>query len=139
MRSTEVLAAIEDELPPEATPMIERLFRRIGFEDAALDSAVSHRREDGTHRLVVTGTVRGVEAAPRGKEIESAYAGPITCDVHLEGGEAPQRRTTDVQDGRFRFEIQTAARPTRVTVDPQLVLIDRDLSDNEAPVIEARP
>ncbi len=137
--STELLAAIEEELPTEAATKVDALFRRIGFQDASLEAATYHERSDGTYQLVVEGAVRGVEAGPRGDEVEAPFEGEVQLGVTLGEADRQITRQVAVTDGRFRLEARFSSLPTHIALDPHLLLIDRDLSDNESTPIEAKP
>ncbi|MFT7076865.1 MAG: hypothetical protein ACJA0P_002883, partial [Planctomycetota bacterium] len=40
---------------------------------------------------------------------------------------------------RFHLEVELDRAPVHIVLDPRLLLIERDLTDNEAPVREERP
>ena len=135
LTSLELLSALRRELPPEAEPTLQAWFEEIRFRDARIERAECAATDAGW-RLTVECAVRDVRADGDGNETELESSGPIELEVRLEDEADTVLLRSPVQGGRARFEHHFTTRPLHVRVDPRLLHVDRDPSNDEAPVAE---
>ncbi|MFT7168003.1 MAG: ABC-2 type transport system permease protein [Paracoccaceae bacterium] len=146
--SPELMEALARELPESTAPILKSLFERIEFHEVAVDSATVRELGDQRYLLVVDGAARSVEANEQGAESVIPFAVPLEMSVSFGGvdpsaGDQPggdsQLFTIQPEDERFHLEVELDRAPVHIVLDPRLLLIERDLTDNEAPVREERP
>lgn len=124
----ELVERIERALPAGRRSLADDWFRRIVLYDNRLVEGRLRRVGDGWEVLLDL-EIRKLEADAGGGETEVAAAGPVELAFDFgEGGETIVERR--LAAGRRRLVLSFAERPRRATLDPRLLLIDRNRRDN---------
>ena len=131
-----VVEALFDSLPSKLAPRLHELFEGIHFLESSVVSAHVEAVEAGRYALVVECAARGVQADGDGDEAFYDVSDLLELDVVLAGQADPARLEATVEAGRLEFRGTFDRLPTAVVLDPRLLSIDRDLSDNRRSVVE---
>ena len=146
LTSLEVLRALSHELSQSALEPLHELFEEVRFREAALTEARRTRDADGCWVVRVEGTATSVRVEPDGRELSSEDEGALELELLFGPGVPALRREVRIERGHFRFEEPLSeptrgrfeVAPTAVRLDPRLLHIDRDLSDNYRKLLETR-
>ncbi len=138
-RSVDLVTVLQGEArSPQQRQLIEDLFERVTLYDLQLGSASCMRRPDGRWDVTVPVDARKFYADGTGREVEAPLSISVDVLVTRGEGEAPgealfdSRR--DVRSGRQLLRFITKQEPTRVSIDPHGLYIDRNREDDLADV-----
>jgi ABC-2 type transport system permease protein len=142
-RSIELVDAFRKEAKtPEDQQLITDLFERITIYDLKAMEPKAVRRADGKWDVTVPVEARKYYASGKGEEKEAALTDRIEIGLFtaMPGRGKFDRRNVvqmvrmPVHSGKQSFHFVTAVKPTYAGIDPYNFYIDRNSSDNVAPV-----
>ena len=134
--SRTIVDALRDELPTEMAPRLREWLEEVAFVDGSVRSATTKRTEEGEYDLQVECRARGLLADGNGEEVVRDFTGELELEVWQEGVERPELLRARARDGILHYAGTFARQPIRVVLDPRLLHMDRDLSDNRRSVLE---
>ncbi|HEY1604261.1 MAG TPA: M1 family aminopeptidase [Allosphingosinicella sp.] len=142
-RSIELVDAFRKEAKtPEQQQLITDLFERIAIYDLKAIEPTAVRRADGKWDVTVPVETRKYYASGKGAETEAPLDDRIEVGLFtaMPGRGKFDRRNVvqivrmPVHSGRQSFHFVTTVKPTYAGIDPYNFYIDRNSSDNVAPV-----
>ncbi|MFT7487093.1 MAG: hypothetical protein ACI9F9_002952, partial [Candidatus Paceibacteria bacterium] len=90
----------------------------------------------GGYELEVTAKARSLLADGNGEETIQEFNGELELEVLITGSAQPLRLLAQAKDGTVRFQGHFEHKPLSVALDPRLLYLDRDLTDNHLSVVE---
>ncbi len=134
-RSVDLLRVLREEAGPDPRrqQLLTDLFERITFYDLRVRGAVAQRTPQGWVTRVRL-LARKLQTDGRGVEREAPLDELTPVRVEVQGG-PPVMARVRLTSGEIVLALPTASRPTRVEVGDRATLIERDLTDDAAPVV----
>jgi hypothetical protein len=131
--SIDVLAAVRARIPESMHAFFADWFERIVFLDVGITRATTRKLADGRWALRVELRARKALADEDGHEQEITPADDVELAIFGEGKEddALQVSSIHVDAATVTFETSVDQRPTHVRLNPELLYLDRNLSDDE--------
>jgi aminopeptidase N len=142
-RSIELVYAFRKEAKtPEQQQLITDLFERITIFDLKTMAPTAKKRADGKWDVTVPVDARKYYAGGKGEEKEAALNDRIEIGLFtampgrgkFDRKNVVQMVRMPVHSGRQAYHFVTAVKPTYAGIDPYNFYIDRNSSDNVAPV-----
>ncbi len=131
--TTQFVAALRQQTPPEYQYFIDDGFNRIVLYDNKAISATSQKQPDGKYKVVLNVQARKVQADGNGVESPMPLADYI--DIGVFNGKKDEEKPLYLKKEKLTQEHQTFTvvvdqQPTRAGIDPYNKLIDRIADDN---------
>lgn len=131
--TTQFVAALRQQTPPEYQYFIDDGFNRIVLYDNKAISATSQKQPDGKYKVVLNVQARKVQADGNGVESPMPLADYI--DIGVFSGKKDEEKPLYLKKEKLTQEHQTFTvivdqEPTRAGIDPYNKLIDRIADDN---------
>lgn len=139
--SRELLSYIRAETPQEKQDLITDMFERIVLYDNRVLAGSAQRRADGQWEVTVKLHLAKTQADGKGRETPRIYDEPVELAVFASAAGAPEkeervlyRAQHRLPGGESTITLLVKEKPQEVGVDPYLMLIDRNASDNRKAV-----
>lgn len=139
---TDLVEAIRDAAPVSLAWLVEDWLDALTFHEASVEHVEVRRRGTSGWSVDVTVTYRRLRSDGSGNETEVEPRGRLEVEVRdAEGELLGVGRSEDPGTSR-RFHLELADAPALLELDPRLLLLERDRSDNVIriePLVPPRP
>ncbi len=127
--ASDLLDLIRPHLQADQLSLFETLFQRVAWYDLSISSASTRAETDAWLTLLV------MEVQPRGDHID----GPKSYRIQLvaDNDEVILERDYVLEAGQHSLDLKTNVRPKRAVIDPTLLKLEADRSDNMVEVVVA--
>jgi len=125
----DLVAALRKVTPPELQYLITDLFETITLHENKALSATYTELENGRYKVNLTVACKKLRADGLGNETEVALSDMIEIAVMGENGPIYQNRHSLTQS-EHSFEIIVDEPPVQAGIDPDFLLMDRNIEDN---------
>ncbi len=132
--SVTLLDHLLDELPEELVAQAQGWFEEIYFLDGALSSASAEKDGEGRYVLKLEGSAQSLLADGDGEEAAEAFSGELELEISFAGKTPVVLVRAKCAAGTLRFQQTFDREPVHVELDPRLLHMDRDLSNNSLSV-----
>ena len=137
--SQEFLKYIRAAVPEDLNYIVRDWFEHITFYDLAVHKAVSKETGGGHYLVKIDYAVKKTYADGQGMETSAPLNDLIPFAVFGEGGRVLHYEKHRISAESGTLEITVNDIPVRVSVDPHMLLMDRDEEDNSASVEPGLP
>ena len=122
--------------PPEYQYLLTDLLETITLWDLRTTAVAAEPAGNGAWRVTLDIEAQKFRAGGSGKETEVPMNDFVEIGVYGDATAEPlYLRKHRIRSGRQRISVTVNGTPARAGMDPQLLLIDRNWSDNLRPVI----
>ncbi|MYN46029.1 ABC transporter permease [Pseudoduganella sp. FT93W] len=131
--SADLLAQLRAQTPAAQQPLLTDLFERIVLYDNRVLAASTRQRPDGRWEVTLKLRLDKLVADGAGREVAQAYDEPLELAVYGAAGQSLYRGWQHLPAGVSSVTLLLDGardRPARVVLDPEQLLIDRNLADN---------
>jgi ABC-2 type transport system permease protein len=128
------LRIVYAECPPTLHWRIDQLFKQVVVHDASIASAEVARNNDGTYKVRITGRLQTFSQNSKGEQTELFSERETEHEVEIAVEDADGKRSVYrivVSKGRIDEVLQLSRPPTRLTLDPNYLLLDINSRNNE--------
>lgn len=132
--TNELLGYFRAVTPDSLHYLITDLFENITFYQQKVTEASSVVKEDGTHHLQVKLEFKKQQIDSLGKELNITPNDFIELGIYDDKDELISLQKHRVTQEQIQLDIPLNQKPHKVVIDPNLLLMDRDLKDNELEV-----
>ena len=135
--STELIAHLREETPPEFQYLLEDLFETITLYDNRTESASMKKSPTGGYDVTIGVQAQKFRSDDQGNQTELDFDDWMDVGALDDQDAALFVEKRRVRKGRSELTFHVAARPARVGIDPLNKLVDRNSGDNvKAPAEE---
>ncbi|MBN2347875.1 MAG: hypothetical protein JXJ22_03505 [Bacteroidales bacterium] len=136
--SVDLLENIEKATPDSLDYLINDFFRTITLFSNRIDSASFTENSGGNYNIHFCATVKKYRADSLGKQTEITPADWLDVGVYADGSDGKDSLVyitrVLVDSTRFNYNLTINTKPSKVSIDPLHLMIDRNLDDNTKPV-----
>ncbi|MFV3126601.1 ABC transporter permease/M1 family aminopeptidase [Niveispirillum sp. KHB5.9] len=125
----ELVAELRAAAGPDYQPLITDLFEKTTFYDIAVTAAESHRVAEG-YEVTINVAGRKIHADDEGLETDAPLHAPFDITVYDKDARPLLTGKHWLTTGEQVIRLQVKARPGRIAVDPDGMMLDRNPSDN---------